>query len=237
MQKRLKMSSIWGILVVFVLMLTGAVAFRQFAYQTASIKAMHSLAKPERNGVPLKVQLTQQQSVQTTQMLASVTTAPIQTQTLALTTNSSTNIANTPNSSGKIIIINLSKQWMYMYQDGKQLANTAITSGRPGLDTPAGTFHILLKQSPTIFRSIWPKGSPNYFEPTHVNFAMEFIGSGYFIHDAPWRNVYGPGSNDPHYGASYGVESGSHGCVNVPYQTMVWLYNWANIGTTVQITY
>ncbi|GCF08435.1 L,D-transpeptidase [Dictyobacter arantiisoli] len=142
-----------------------------------------------------------------------------------------------PTDAVKFILINITNQWMYVYQDGAQIANTPITTGRPGLDTPIGTFHIFNKASPTTFVSMWPPGSPNYFAPTYINFALEFLNPGYFIHDSLWRNVYGPGSNTPHYVAGYGTESGSHGCVNVPYSTMSWLYNWADIGTTVQLSY
>jgi lipoprotein-anchoring transpeptidase ErfK/SrfK len=57
---------------------------------------------------------------------------------------------------------------------------------------------------------------------------MEFIGGGYFIHDAPWRSWYGPGAN---------LYNGTHGCVNVPYGPMATLWSWAPIGTTVVVQY
>jgi Uncharacterized protein conserved in bacteria len=137
---------------------------------------------------------------------------------------------------GKVIVISIPRQWMYIYENGKQIANTAIATGRPGLDTPVGTFHIFNKQSPTTFYSRWPAGSPNYFPPTHINYAMEFVGGGYFIHDSSWRYEYGPGADEQHYIPGHGYETGSHGCVNVPLSTMTWLYNWAPLGTTVQVT-
>ena len=64
--------------------------------------------------------------------------------------------------------------------------------------------------------------------PSWTNFAMEFIGGGYFIHDAPWRSWYGPGAN---------LYNGTHGCVNVPYSPMATLWNWAPNGTTVVVQY
>jgi len=57
---------------------------------------------------------------------------------------------------------------------------------------------------------------------------MLFRSGGYFIHDAPWRSWYGPGSN-------YG--DGTHGCVNVPYSQMSFLWGWTTIGTTVVVTW
>ena len=53
---------------------------------------------------------------------------------------------------------------------------------------------------------------------------MLFADDGYFLHDAPWRTVWGPGAN---------LTRGSHGCINVPTATMASLYGWAAVGTTV----
>jgi lipoprotein-anchoring transpeptidase ErfK/SrfK len=62
---------------------------------------------------------------------------------------------------------------------------------------------------------------------------MEFIRGGYFIHDAPWRSVFGKASQgDGRPGTNYG---GTHGCVNVPYNAMRFLYGWAPIGTPVHV--
>ena len=62
---------------------------------------------------------------------------------------------------------------------------------------------------------------------------MEFQSAGYFIHDAPWRSVYGPGSDGPGQpGTNYG---GTHGCVNVPLDVAAFLYGWASIGTPVVV--
>ena len=155
--------------------------------------------------------------------------------TLSTTTTSSTLPTGITIGGGQEIVISISKQWMYVYQDGQQIRSTAIATGRPGLETPVGTFQVFNKQSPTTFYSRWPVGSPNYFPPTHINYALEFASGGYFIHDSSWRYEYGPGADGQHYVPGYGYETGSHGCVNVPLSTMSWLYNWANIGTTVQV--
>jgi lipoprotein-anchoring transpeptidase ErfK/SrfK len=63
---------------------------------------------------------------------------------------------------------------------------------------------------------------------------MLFQANGYYIHDAPWRSFYGPGSNVV-YGAPGTNTGGSHGCVNTPYAAMAWLWNWTPIGTPVVI--
>ena len=56
----------------------------------------------------------------------------------------------------------------------------------------------------------------------------------HFLHDAPWRSVYGPGTNTVE-GIPGGNTTGTHGCVNVPVAAERWLYSWAPVGTPVRI--
>ena len=69
---------------------------------------------------------------------------------------------------GKFILVSLSKQWMYVYQDGQQINDGPVTTGQPSLATPTGIYHIFSKKSPDTFYSPWPKGSRYYYQPTHV---------------------------------------------------------------------
>jgi hypothetical protein len=134
---------------------------------------------------------------------------------------------------GRHIVISLSKEALYAYNGQKLKLQTLVTTGNPALRTPTGHFGIFAKYSPFEFISPWPEGSPYYYAPSWVHYAMEFDSGGYFIHDAPWRTVYGPGSDGPGQpGTNYG---GTHGCVNVPLKAERWLYHWAGIGTVVDI--
>jgi lipoprotein-anchoring transpeptidase ErfK/SrfK len=137
---------------------------------------------------------------------------------------------------GRMIVVNLTQQRLYAFQNGREVFTTLILSGAPDLPTPPGTYHVFAKLSPTTFYSPWPKGSPHYYPPTHINFALEFLAGGYFLHDSWWHSVYGPGTNGWHKDPVYGWQEGSHGCVSMPYNAASWLYQWAPIGTTVQIT-
>ncbi len=141
----------------------------------------------------------------------------------------------TPSARGKVIVVSLSHQWLYAYENGQQLFNSAVMTGRPGLATPTGMFHVFAKLSPTTFISPWPYGSSYWYPPTHINYALEFLAGGFFLHDSWWHTVYGPGTNRWHYDPTYGWQNGSHGCVAMPLKAAAWLYNWAPIGTTVQI--
>jgi lipoprotein-anchoring transpeptidase ErfK/SrfK len=136
---------------------------------------------------------------------------------------------------GKVIVVDLSQQWLRAYENGKVVYNTAVQTGRDALPSPVGTYHIFAKESPTTFYSPWPKGSPYWYPPTPINYAMEWKAGGYYLHDATWHSVFGPGTNGPHYDPTFGWQDGSHGCVSMPLPAAAWLYHWAPLGTTVQI--
>jgi lipoprotein-anchoring transpeptidase ErfK/SrfK len=129
---------------------------------------------------------------------------------------------------GKLIVVSLSRQVLTAYEDGTVVLTTLVATGRPQLPTPPGVYSIFHRYSPYKMISPWPYGSPWWYPPSWTSFAMEFIGGGYFIHDAPWRSWYGPGAN---------LYNGTHGCVNVPYSSMATIWNWAPIGTTVVVQY
>lgn len=138
-------------------------------------------------------------------------------------------------SAGKVIVVSLSRQWLYAYENGQLVFDTAVLTGRPSLPTPTGTYRIFAKSSPTTFRSRWSRSSPYYYPPTHITYAMEWRAGGYYLHDSWWHTVYGPGTNVRHYDPTYGWQTGSHGCVSMPLSAAAWLYHWAPIGTIVRI--
>jgi len=132
--------------------------------------------------------------------------------------------------SGKVITLSLSLQEGVFYQDGCVVQATPITTGRPALPTPTGTFHVFYKTTPFEMISPWPVGSPFYYNPTWVKWVMEFDSGGYFLHDAYWEPTsdYGPGGEF--------TGGASHGCVHIPTATMQWAYSWTPSGTPVIIS-
>lgn len=135
----------------------------------------------------------------------------------------------------RVIMISTESQTLRVYDRGALIHEDYVTTGRPELPTPHGVFQVSARYSPYEFISPWPVGSPYYYPPSPVHFAMLFRDGGYFLHDAPWRTVYGPRTNLPHYDSDPGEPLGSHGCVNIPYADMLWLWKWATIGTTVVV--
>jgi len=124
------------------------------------------------------------------------------------------------------IVISLLRQHLWAFNGSQLVYDTVIGTGRPELPTLLGTYHVFYKTSPYRMVSDWPYGSPYWYAPAWVEYVMEFISGGYFIHDAPWRTRWGPGAN---------LAAGSHGCVNVPMPIMAQLYRWTNLGDEVVV--
>jgi lipoprotein-anchoring transpeptidase ErfK/SrfK len=126
-----------------------------------------------------------------------------------------------PRQEGKVVVVNLALQRLYAYDNGKSIFDAAvpITTGKYGFETVTGEFAIYLKEEHHKMVSPFPG---IYYDDV-VNYWMPFY-LGYGLHDAPWRSVYGT--------QDYPVV-GSHGCVNIPLNSTIVLYNWAEVGTRV----
>ncbi|HEX4213296.1 MAG TPA: L,D-transpeptidase [Candidatus Dormibacteraeota bacterium] len=131
------------------------------------------------------------------------------------------------------IIVNYQQQEIYYYQNGQLVQHSLVTTGIRGVTsvgTDFGPMQVLSKDSPWTFTSPWPKGSPYYYPPTPVSFAVFFTDTGEAIHDAPWESdsELGPGSQ-------FDAATESHGCVHVPLNIAQFTFQWANIGTPVDV--
>lgn len=134
--------------------------------------------------------------------------------------------------SDKVIVVSLREQEIRMYDNSKLVKAYQVTTGNPDLPSPPGIHCIQEKLQNYNDISPFPKGSPWYYNPTHINFGMVYSDYGYLIHDAWWRSRFGKYSNLPHYDP-ISFNNGTHGCVNLPTDTMGWIYNWSDIGTPV----
>ncbi len=132
------------------------------------------------------------------------------------------------------ILISLSQQRLWTYDGSTQLLTTLVTTGNSAMPTPGGIFHVWGRFHPYTFISPWPKNSIDYYPPSKASYALYFHEGGYFIHDAPWRYAFGPGTNSG-VGIPGQNYTGTHGCVNVPSSVMPALFAWATTGTVVQI--
>ncbi len=118
------------------------------------------------------------------------------------------------------IDINLSTQYMIVYQGNNVLSRTYVSTGRRGFDTPPGTFYINRKVKVKDMSGVL---GGEYYHVRDVPDVMYFTNRGHAIHGAYWHNNFG-----------YVM---SHGCVNLPLGFATWLYSITPIGTKVTIHY
>jgi lipoprotein-anchoring transpeptidase ErfK/SrfK len=140
-----------------------------------------------------------------------------------------------PAGDGRVILVSVSQQWLWAYDRHRLVFASEVTTGMPQLPTPLGIYAVQYKAYDSWFTSPWPYGSPYYYAPMMVQYALLFRAGGFYIHDAPWRYTFGPGSNVPHLAPDGTAETGSHGCVDVPPDAGEWLFAWASVGTTVTV--
>ena len=119
------------------------------------------------------------------------------------------------------IEINMTKQKLWFYLDGKTEIETPIVTGDMlrRRSTPEGVYYVYGKQKNRILRG------PGY--ASHVNYWMP-VNGGVGIHDALWRKEFG--------GDIYKKE-GSHGCINLPLEAAEKLYGMIEIGVPVVMYY
>ena len=113
------------------------------------------------------------------------------------------------------IDVNLSEQLLIAYEGDVPVYWVTVSTGLPGTPTVVGQYRIYVKYESTLM------SGDNYYLP-NVPYTMYFY-RGYGIHGAYWHNNFG-----------YPM---SHGCVNVPVPDSEWLYNFAGVGTLVNIHY
>lgn len=138
-------------------------------------------------------------------------------------------------STGQFVLVSIPMQWLWAYDNGKLYMQSPVTTGMPYLSTWTGAYSVTFKESNVWFYSPWPYGSPYYYTPEFVPYAMRFFRTSFYLHAAPWRHQFGPGTNVPHCDADGTWETGSHGCVNLPTGAASQLYAWIRYSTTVRI--
>ncbi|GAC1689344.1 MAG: hypothetical protein PVS3B3_11480 [Ktedonobacteraceae bacterium] len=138
----------------------------------------------------------------------------------------------------QVLVVSLVEQVMRVYQNGTLVNSYHVTTGRQELPSLPGVWSVLDRRSPVIFTAGEPKSSPFWFPDTPISYAILYHFGGYFVHDAPWRADFGPGTQFPHQDASgttaYNFD-GSHGCVNLQESDANWLYKHTGWDTSIVI--
>ena len=113
------------------------------------------------------------------------------------------------------IDVDLTNQRVYAYE-GNTIVNSFIVSTGTWLTpTVTGQYHIYIKLRYTDM------SGPGYYLP-NVPYTMYFY-KGYALHGTYWHSNFGTPM--------------SHGCVNLSIPDSAWLYNFASVGTLVNVHY
>ena len=120
----------------------------------------------------------------------------------------------------KHIVVDISDQQLYAYENGI-LANTfAISSGKAPFATPVGHTSILAKLPYVDYTWNYGVGDPRNYSLGLVPWNLR-IYNHIYIHYAYWHNNFG--------------HPMSHGCVNVNLENVKWIYNWSDVGIPVDV--
>jgi lipoprotein-anchoring transpeptidase ErfK/SrfK len=115
-----------------------------------------------------------------------------------------------------ILVASTDDHHMDVYKEGKHYATWPISTGRPGHDTPNGTYLTIEKANPQHMVG------PDY--DLMVPYSVRFTWSGDFVHAASWSV------------GSQGYANVSHGCVNVGPSNAALYYSWSIPGDPVTVT-
>ena len=129
-----------------------------------------------------------------------------------------------PSGGGKRIVVDLSQQRMYVYQNGQLLWNWVVSTGRPGQETAVGHYKVLNK-IPNAYAYTWSLQMPYWL-------GIYWAGSlQNGIHALPIQ------ANGQRLWAGYLGQRVSFGCIILGTQNAKTLYNWAAVGTPVDIVW
>jgi len=140
------------------------------------------------------------------------TNVPLPTSVSVLQTEAPPQVAS---NGERWIDVNLTQQMVYAYQGNSLAKSFLVSTGTWQYPTVTGQYHIYIKLRYTDMTG------PGYYLP-NVPFTMYFYQS-YGLHGTYWHHNFGTPM--------------SHGCVNLSIPDSEWLYNWASVGTLVNVHY
>ena len=122
-----------------------------------------------------------------------------------------------------IAVASTTTHYTHIYLNGKLKYTWPISTGRPSLPTPDGTYLSVQKNNPVRMIGGGSPGSSGYYNEL-VYWAVRFTFSGDYYHSAPWSVV------------DQGTTDVSHGCVNLPPADAENYYNMSIPGDPITIT-
>jgi lipoprotein-anchoring transpeptidase ErfK/SrfK len=140
--------------------------------------------------------------------------------TMMATAQGASAAAPQPQHTGRWILVNLATQHLYAYDGANVVKDLAVSTGTAANPTPVGSFTI---QQRLVAQEMVGPGYDLPNVPYVQYFGNDTLSwqEGYSLHGAYWHSNWG--------------HPMSHGCVNLPTDFAGWLYNWASLGTPVEI--
>lgn len=119
----------------------------------------------------------------------------------------------------KMVLVNKGSYKTQAIQNGQVQKEVTVSTGKPGFETPNGTYNILRKKDISDMKGC---GGGECWEVKNVKWQSYFTNEGHAIHGTWWY-------------VNYGNQNASHGCVNMREADAEWFYNWLDIGTPVVV--
>lgn len=129
-----------------------------------------------------------------------------------------------PSEKSRRIVVDLSEQRMYVYQNGQLIWNWVVSTGRPGQETVVGHYQVLNKL-PMAYAYTWSLKMPYWLG---IYWAGRLQNG---IHALPIL------PNGQRLWEGYLGQRVSYGCVILSTENAATLYNWASVGTPVDIVW
>lgn len=113
------------------------------------------------------------------------------------------------------IDVNLSEQRVYAYEGDTVVNSFLVSTGVAQTPTVTGTYKIWIKVR-----------------------VQDMSGPGYYLRDVPWVMFFYKdyGLHGTYWHNNFGTPM-SRGCVNLTVDDAAWLFNWASVGTVVNVHY
>ncbi len=128
---------------------------------------------------------------------------------------------------GRWIGVNLDAHTATAYEWSTPLYTAPVTAGKPGWETPTGTFYIQYRVWNETMDSATvgiPRGAAEGYYLPGVRYTQYFTWSGYALHSNYWM----PDSY-------FGTTNSSHGCVGMRLADAEYFWYFATVGTPIVI--
>jgi lipoprotein-anchoring transpeptidase ErfK/SrfK len=118
------------------------------------------------------------------------------------------------------VIVDLSTQQLYAFENGVAANTFPISAAKWPWTTPVGSHEVLAKLPWVDYTWNYGAENPNNYSLGLVPWNLR-IYPHIYIHYAYWHHNFG--------------EPMSHGCINASLVDMMWIYDWAQVGTPVDV--